>query len=129
MPPRAKRPCRQPMCPATTQDPKGYCEAHAHLAVGWNKPGRATAEQRGYDAEWRRIRAVILKRDRYLCQCEDCKGMRLTATEVDHIVPKSRGGTNEYSNLRAINCDCHAAKTRREAQDARGRNFGQLRRT
>jgi 5-methylcytosine-specific restriction protein A len=70
---------------------------------------------------WRRLRDAILERDGRLCQCEDCKaaGAMLLATEVDHITPRSRGGTDDPGNLRAINVRCHAIKTQREAADAR----------
>lgn len=119
MPPKAKRPCRSPMCPAKTQAPSGYCEQHSHLASGWAQPGRGTAEQRGYDWEWRKKRAAVLKRDRYLCQCDDCKGCTLPASEVDHITPKSMGGSDDSCNLQSLNVDCHKAKTQREAVAAR----------
>lgn len=121
MPPKAKRPCRSPMCPGKTQSKHGYCDDHAHLATGWINPARGTAEQRGYDWAWRKKRAYVLERDRYLCQCDDCKGCRLPASEVDHVTPKHLGGTDDYDNLAAINEDCHKLKTRREALEARRR--------
>jgi 5-methylcytosine-specific restriction protein A len=68
---------------------------------------------------WRRKRDAVMKRDGYLCQCEQCQdGTRLpkVADEVDHIVPLSQGGTDHPGNLRAINSDCHKAKTQREAR-------------
>lgn len=70
---------------------------------------------------WRRLRDAVLKRDRYLCQCEQCKAQKLVtlAEEVDHIVPLSQGGTDDLTNLRAINHQCHKAKTSREAAAAR----------
>lgn len=70
---------------------------------------------------WRRKRAQILKRDGYLCRCDDCTrdGLLLLAHEVDHIVPLAQGGTDDENNLRAINRRCHQRKTAREA--ARGR--------
>lgn len=54
-------------------------------------------------------------RDSGLCQvCH--KANRITAaTEVDHIVPKSRGGTDVPQNLQAICKQCHQLKTHREA--------------
>ncbi|MCE4058444.1 HNH endonuclease [Pseudomonas sp. Au-Pse12] len=107
------------MCPGKTQSDHGYCDAHAHLASGWSRPGRGTAEQRGYDWAWRKKRAAVLKRDRYLCQCENCKGCRLPASEVDHVIPKHLGGTDDFYNLAAINSDCHRLKTQREALAAR----------
>jgi 5-methylcytosine-specific restriction protein A len=125
MPPKSKRPCRSPMCPGKTQDVSGYCEKHIHLASGWVKPDRGTAEQRGYDWAWRKKRVAVLKRDRYLCQCGDCNGRRLPATEVDHVIPKSLGGSDDFHNLQALNVDCHKAKTQREAAEARSRDFGE----
>ncbi|MFL1562468.1 HNH endonuclease [Pseudomonas sp. O64] len=107
------------MCPAKTQASSGYCDQHEQLASGWAKPGRGTAEQRGYGWDWRKKRAAILKRDRYLCQCDDCKGFRLPASEVDHITPKSMGGSDDFCNLQSLNADCHKAKTQREALAAR----------
>lgn len=70
---------------------------------------------------WRRIRARILERDHYLCQCEDCKANHLVtlADEVDHIIPTSQGGTDEDWNLRAINAEHHKLKTARESQGGR----------
>ena len=64
---------------------------------------------------WRRKREHILARDGYMCQCEKCKGMKLVAHEVDHIKPLSQGGTDDDTNLRAMNRDCHAEKSKREA--------------
>ena len=119
MPPKAKRACRQPLCPGKTQDSSGFCDMHIHLAVGWSKPGRGSAEQRGYDWEWRKKRGAVLKRARYLCQCADCNGRRYLATEVDHITPKSQGGTDDFSNLMAINSRCHKLKTQKESVAAR----------
>lgn len=122
MPPKAKRPCRVPMCPGKTNDNHGYCSAHALLAIGWNNPRRGTAEQRGYGWEWRKLAQSILQRDRYMCQCEKCGGKHFPASEVDHILPKSLGGTDDPGNLRAINRDCHKSKTQCEAREARRRS-------
>lgn len=66
---------------------------------------------------WRRLRAQILERDGYLCQCSDC-ARRLVprlAHEVDHIKPVAEGGTDDPENLQAINRDCHKTKTQAEA--------------
>lgn len=80
---------------------------------------------------WRRKRERILKRDGYMCQCAECKGMKRVATEVDHIIPLSQGGTDDDSNLMAIaGYPCHARRrqgSRRHlgnsrVQSARGRD-------
>lgn len=65
---------------------------------------------RGYGNEWVKLRKVILERDCYLCQCDKCQGGKLrvtAATHCDHIKPKAQGGTDDPSNLRALNKDCH----------------------
>lgn len=69
---------------------------------------------------WRRKRDAVMARDQWLCQCDTCKAEgRLTeAQEVDHIIPVWKGGSDELSNLRAINRDCHKAKTARESAEA-----------
>lgn len=69
---------------------------------------------------WRRLRAQILVRDLYLCQCDDCAKRKapLIADEVDHTIPVAEGGTDDPSNLRAMHHDCHARKTLAEAARA-----------
>lgn len=81
-----------------------------------SKSWRHTKESRharGYGSAWDKLRLRILARDCGLCQCRECKRLdriRL-ATQVDHIVPKAKGGTDDESNLQAINAECHARKT------------------
>ncbi len=57
-----------------------------------------------------------MARDAYICQ--PCKAQdKLTlATEVDHIIPVSKGGKDEHGNLQAICDPCHKAKTQAEAR-------------
>ena len=77
----------------------------------WNHTGSSSA--RGYGQAWQLLRARVLRRDGYLCQCAECKSscrVRV-AHEVDHIVPKAHGGTDALDNLQAINRECHMHKT------------------
>jgi 5-methylcytosine-specific restriction protein A len=76
----------------------------------------ASSAARGYGAAWRKLRAAVLKRDQYLCKCETCKqlGRVRIASEVDHVRPKAKGGTDSMENLQAINSECHKAKTKIE---------------
>lgn len=93
----------------------GRCDNHkVEKKSNWNHT--KTTTERGYGAKWRKIRLLVLKRDNYKCQCVECKGLhRLKhAKEVDHIVSKAKGGTDDMSNLQAINHDCHKRKTARE---------------
>ena len=72
--------------------------------MAWSKVSR---HERGYGSDWEQLRLRILRRDRYMCQCDECKGRRRPATHVDHIVRKADGGTDDPSNLRSLNADCH----------------------
>lgn len=113
--------CRQPGC-ATTVVKSGYCAAHVRPAGGWRSDAeRGTRQERGYGAEWERTRKRILSRACGLCECEECRrlGRVRVAREVDHIVPKAQGGTDEDNNLQAISRECHKAKTLREREEQR----------
>jgi len=69
---------------------------------------RGTACKRGYDRQWRKLRAVIIAQSPMCRACE-----RRPSTDVDHITPKRRGGTDERENLQALCHQCHASKTAR----------------
>jgi 5-methylcytosine-specific restriction protein A len=72
------------------------------------------------DAKWRKITKRILKRDNHRCQIRYvgiCTGI---ASEVDHIIPDWRGGTDEDSNLQAACRPCHLAKSSDEGHEAQG---------
>ena len=43
--------------------------------------------------------------------CRACGG---AASQVDHIMPLSRGGTNDRANLQPLCHSCHSRKTARE---------------
>lgn len=79
---------------------------------------------RGYGKAWDALRAVILKRDAYLCQPCRKSGRITPARQVDHIIPKVRGGTDAASNLQAICARCHEEKTVRETGKQTRPRFG-----
>ncbi len=106
----------------TTLAPRVSC-APSRLSTG--APVVPTYGQGRGGRPWRRKRELVMKRDGYLCQCEDCQEagrLPLEADEVDHIVPVAEGGTDDDSNLRAINHDCHKAKTQAEARRGAARS-------
>ena len=117
MPSRAPRPCAHPGCGSLTTN--GRCDKHPRND-GWAPDSiRGNRHQRGYGSEWEKTRKVVLRRDRYTCGCEDCRktGVKAKrANEVDHIIPKFKGGTDDLSNLMAINSECHKRKTARESR-------------
>lgn len=85
----------------------------AAQGASWSDPHRGSRHVRGYGTAWDKLRIQILKRDCYVCQCTECSASNRVrpATEVDHLTPKARGGTDDPSNLRAINRECHRRKT------------------
>ncbi|MBU6289955.1 MAG: HNH endonuclease [Chloroflexi bacterium] len=69
-------------------------------------------------SQWRRTRLVILERDHYQCQI---KGSRCThtATEVDHIIPITQGGSKlDPTNLRAACHNCNNGRIDRQRNNA-----------
>ena len=73
--------------------------------------GRDSACKRGYDnGRWQAIRQQILARDHYLCRsCGEPVG---SSGEVDHIVARRNGGSDDYDNLQTLCKTCHSRKTR-----------------
>mgnify|MGYP003875243817 CR=1 FL=1 len=120
MPARSPRPCRAPLCPKKTTERHGYCPEHEHLHSGWQRhhQGKSSTE-RGYGGRWRKLRALVMNRDQWLCQPCKRSGRAAPAAMVDHIVNKAEGGTDNADNLEAICRSCHQTKTQQEA--ARGR--------
>jgi 5-methylcytosine-specific restriction enzyme A len=74
------------------------CQEQARIRKNSDPPGRPTAAQRGYGAEWRRVSAQVTAG---AVACHWCGGGFTADNPVtaDHIVPKARGGTNDLSNL------------------------------
>lgn len=94
--------------------------------MAWSKE---SSHARGYGARWQKLRLVILRRDRFLCQCEQCakRQVPLPANEVNHKVSKAEarrlGWTEEQiddpSNLEAVHPDCH----KRITQEQQGKSM------
>ena len=97
--------CAEPGCPEVVVGSR--CPRHARPA--W--PHQSSRHERGYGAPWDRLRAQVLA-DEPLCPCGQ------PATTVDHIVPRTSGGTDARSNLRALCAGCHATKSAREGRAA-----------
>lgn len=74
------------------------------------KRRRKTRQELGYDKNWQSIRKFILDRDAYVCQ--HCG--KPNSNQVDHIIPKAQGGTDDPENLQTICVSCHSKKTAHE---------------
>ena len=122
MPTAAARPCRHAGCSALVRDGSGFCAAHQSdkRINRFGDDRRGTATERGYGASWAKLRVRIMRRDAGLCQPCLHAGRVTAAKQVDHIIPKTEGGTDAENNLQAICTACHKAKTGREAAKGRG---------
>ncbi|MDD2772750.1 MAG: HNH endonuclease signature motif containing protein [Elusimicrobiales bacterium] len=102
--------CRHACCPVRVEQGERYCPKHKHLYETTENARRGSAASRGYDSNWRRLRQCVLAQDP-ICKWPGCTQ---AATDVDHIVPKSRGGTDDIENLQGLCHEHHSVKTARE---------------
>ena len=112
VPTKPKRPCSYPGCPRLTDG--RFCEKHAKLeSRRYEKYDRDPATRKRYGRAWKRVR------ERYIAAhplCEKCRerGKLTPAQEVHHLLPLSRGGTHDESNLMALCKPCHSEITARD---------------
>ena len=93
-----------------------------HRPAGW-KPVAERAREfdrerggsaaRGYGYRWQKLRVQVLMEEP-LCRVCWADGAVTAATDVDHIVPRAKGGTDERGNLQALCRSCHSVKTSTE---------------
>ena len=95
-------PCKVRTCSGRATHGR-YCADHAHL--GRRRDDRPSAARRGYDRKWRRIRAAFIKANPYCAVCG------APTEEVDHIIPRAVGGSNDWSNLQPLCKIHHSQKT------------------
>jgi 5-methylcytosine-specific restriction protein A len=74
---------------------------------------RPSAARRGYGHHWRLIRLAHLRRNPLCVECLT-DGRSIAATDVDHVVARARGGTDESKNLQSL---CHAHHSRKTARE------------
>lgn len=111
MPRRLPHPCGMPGCPALAPSGTRFCERHARDDAKRYDRQRGTAAQRGYNARWRRIRALVLAEEPL---CRECarQGKVVPARQVDHIDGNVENMVRE--NLQPLCDSCHSRKTVRE---------------
>jgi len=111
MPTKPKHPCNHPGCPALTLE--RFCPDHKREHQRRFDATRGNTTERGYGGCWQKIRALHLAAEPLCRECGKA-GMVVAAEEVDHLVPKVRGGTDEDDNLQSLCRHHHSQKTARE---------------
>jgi 5-methylcytosine-specific restriction enzyme A len=61
--------------------------------------------------KWQKVRERVMSRDCGLCQECNRQGRITLGSEVDHIIPLNKHGTDDDSNLQLLCHECHVAKT------------------
>jgi 5-methylcytosine-specific restriction protein A len=123
MPTAPLKPCPEPRCNQLVKS--GRCAAHDLKRRHYAQHSRGTSAAQGYGPAWRRLRVAILQRDPI---CRDASGCGRPSTDVDHIVARKHGGTDDASNLRGLCKSHHSRKT--AMQDGRwGRGGSRVSRT
>lgn len=79
----------------------------------WHHGGKS-AHARGYGVQWQKLRSLMLGQEP-LCRLCKAEGRTAAATDLDHVVPKAKGGTDDPANLQPLCRACHDAKTRRDS--------------
>ena len=104
--PRAPKKCGRTDCTARVTG-RAYCPTHEteqQTRSGWG---------RGSTRQSRKLRATVLAASPTCYLNYD--GCTILATEDDHIIPLSRGGTDHLSNHAGACHHCHTIKSQREA--------------
>lgn len=104
--------------------PRGvrHCQAHQRAVYKADDQRRGTPASRGYDRNWRKVRALQLARAPLCEHCTD-EGRVTAASEVDHIDGNSRN--NDPSNLRSLCKPHHSRRTATDQAWGRKRQHGE----
>lgn len=115
---KARRPCRKAGCKGL-YDPEtdtcSRCGTTGQQKTGWQHTG--TRQQRGYGADWQKVRDRKLAVDPFCAECKR-KGRDVVATQVHHIKPFR--GLNDplrlaWDNLESVCEACHVRASARES--------------
>jgi 5-methylcytosine-specific restriction protein A len=80
---------------------RGRCPACAKAMQRAKDARRGTTTARGYGSEWRKLRAQVIAASPACAICGHT-GSKDNPLSVDHILPRSQGGTDALSNLRVL---------------------------
>ena len=83
------------------------------MTASFGTKRREPVVQRIRGRRLQRIRAEVLMANPLCVACQE-EGRVREATEVDHIIPLSKGGRDEPANRQGLCADHHQAKTARD---------------
>lgn len=66
---------------------------------------------------WAMLRSFVFERDDFTCQYCGARGVKL---ECDHVIPVSRGGSNQIENLKTACFSCNRSKRAKTLDEWRG---------
>ena len=102
--------CAKQGCPNDATVGK-FCSIHAARATAdYNRNYRRPGTRQLYGRRWVAIRNLYISQHPL---CEKCleAGRYTPATEVHHILPLDRGGSNDDENLMSLCKPCHSSIT------------------
>lgn len=75
---------------------------------------RSSPRLRGYDTSWDKLSLAYRAANPLCVRCKE-QGRTEPARVTDHIIPKSKGGTNDWSNLQSL-CFAHHDSTKQSEE-------------
>ena len=111
MPSAPSRPCLKPGCNKLTKNRDGFCDAHADWYRKQADKRRGTAQERGYDGEWQKVRAAKKRADP-LCERCKVKGIIKPMAVVHHVNRDPKD--NVWHNLESLCRSCHEKEHEKE---------------
>jgi 5-methylcytosine-specific restriction protein A len=104
LPTKALKPCSTPGCCNLTKD------ARCSICTRNREQLRGNSSQRGYGAQHRKRRTLVLQRDP-LCVACDAQGKVEASTVYDHIIAIEAGGDEtDMDNAQGMCQHCHSVK-------------------
>jgi 5-methylcytosine-specific restriction endonuclease McrA len=85
---------------------RGRCPSCARAYERERRRQRGSTTERGLGATHQRLRKQVLVEERFCWICGEPTRAG-DPLEVDHVVPRSRGGKTERPNLRAAHASCN----------------------